>query len=104
MYLVVGVFPDQVCEHYGYPPVHSMVERCEVLRHCRWVDEVLPEAPWQIDERFASERRIDYVVFDEGATVSPTYDKVRVRGYDEMKRLGECCPNTGPQNQLTSNP
>ncbi|KAJ8095214.1 hypothetical protein PM082_010436 [Marasmius tenuissimus] len=89
VHLIVGVFSDQVCEHYGYPPMNSMVERCEVLRHCRWVDEVLPDAPWQIDEQFARERRVDYVVFDEGATVSPAYDKVRVRGYDEMKRLGK---------------
>ncbi|KAH9948444.1 hypothetical protein B0H21DRAFT_733324 [Amylocystis lapponica] len=27
-------------------------ERCEAVRHCRWVDEVVPDAPWVIDESF----------------------------------------------------
>ncbi len=26
--------------------------RCEAVRHCRWVDEVVPEAPWVIDGPF----------------------------------------------------
>ncbi|KAG7093605.1 hypothetical protein E1B28_007271 [Marasmius oreades] len=89
VHLIVGVFSNEACERYGYLVTTPLVERCELLRHCRWVDEVLQDAPWQIDESFTHEWRIDYVVFDEGATVSPAYDKFRVRGYDSMKRLGK---------------
>ncbi|KAK7060907.1 hypothetical protein VNI00_000640 [Paramarasmius palmivorus] len=98
VHLIVGVFADELCDSYGYPTTVPHVERCEVLRHCRWVDEVLPDAPWQIEEGFTREWRVDYVVFDEGATVSPAYDKVRVKGYDTMKRLGKVIltkPTTG---------
>ncbi|ESK94911.1 choline-phosphate cytidylyltransferase [Moniliophthora roreri MCA 2997] len=104
VHLIVGVFSDELCDSYGYPITVPYVERCEVVRHCRWVDEVLPDAPWQIEEGFTRERRIDYVVFDEGATVSPAYDKVRVKGYDSMKRLGKVIL-TKPTTGLTvSNP
>ena len=89
MHLVVGVFDDEQCRVHGVAPAYPHVERCEVLRHCRWVDEVVPDAPWRIDEAFLSRRRIDYVAFEEGATVDPKYDSVRVKGYDEVKHLGE---------------
>ena len=32
-------------------------ERCESVRHCRWVDEVVPEAPWIITEEFLQKVR-----------------------------------------------
>lgn len=90
MYLIAGVFSDQVCESYhGTPPAVPHLERCELLRHCRWIDEVLPDAPWQIDEKFLNRQHIDYVVLDEGATVDPGCDKVRLAGYDALKRIGE---------------
>ncbi|KAF9266868.1 hypothetical protein L218DRAFT_921588 [Marasmius fiardii PR-910] len=89
VHLIVGVFSNETSERYGYVVTTPLVDRCEVLRHCRWVDEVVSDAPWEIDEAFTRERHIDYVVFDEGATVSPAYEKVRVRGYDSMKRLGK---------------
>ena len=27
-------------------------ERYESLRHCRWVDEVIEDAPWIVDDHF----------------------------------------------------
>lgn len=65
------------------------VERCEVLRHCRWVDEVVPDAPWKLEEAFVTAMRIDYVAIDEGVSVDPAYDKERVKGYDMIKSLRE---------------
>ncbi|KAF9052359.1 hypothetical protein BDZ89DRAFT_1056716 [Hymenopellis radicata] len=101
VHLIVGVFDDAQCAAHGAAAVYPHVERCEVVRHCRWVDEVVPDAPWQIDEAFMSRRRIDYAAFDEGATVDPKYDSARVKGYDEVKRLacavlvGDPTPPTG---------
>lgn len=40
-------------------------ERCESVRHCRWVDEIVSDAPWVIDQAFLDKHRIDYVAHDE---------------------------------------
>lgn len=39
-------------------------ERYESLRHCKWVDEVIPDAPWVINQEFLYKHRIDYVAHD----------------------------------------
>jgi choline-phosphate cytidylyltransferase len=84
VHLMVGVFPDEIC---GSKVPH--VERCELVRHCRWVDEVIGEAPFTVNEGFMGARKIDYVGVEEGISVDPGYDMVRVKAYDELKRLGE---------------
>ncbi|KAF5388686.1 hypothetical protein D9757_004753 [Collybiopsis confluens] len=89
VHLICGVFSDSLCTSYGFPTSTPHLERCEVLRHCRWVDQVLPDAPWQIDQPFLRERNIDYIVIDEGTTIDPMCDKVRLKGYDDIKRIGK---------------
>ncbi|CAH9142802.1 unnamed protein product [Cuscuta epithymum] len=39
-------------------------ERYESLRHCKWVDEVIPDAPWVINQEFLDKHRIDFVAHD----------------------------------------
>lgn len=60
-----------------------------MVRHCRWVDEILPEAPWAVDDQFVLQRRFDYIALDEGMSVDPACDKLRLKGYDTLKRIGE---------------
>ncbi|TFY63023.1 hypothetical protein EVJ58_g3485 [Rhodofomes roseus] len=74
--------------------------RCEVLRHCRWVDEIVPEAPWTLDEQFLRAKRVDYVAVDEGSSVSPACDKERLKGYDLVKSLRKSIP-TRRTNTMT---
>jgi len=52
------------------------------------VDEVLPNAPWTVDESFIYEQKFDYLALDEGMSVDPACDKFRLKGYDTLKRLG----------------
>lgn len=85
--LLVGVFSDDICAQHGVSIRTSHLERCELLRHCRWVDEIVPDAPWKLDEAFLSAMRIDYVAIDEGVSINPAYDKERVKGYDLVKSL-----------------
>jgi choline-phosphate cytidylyltransferase len=39
-------------------------ERYESLRHCKWVDEVVEDAPWVITDEFLNKHNIDYVCHD----------------------------------------
>ncbi|KAF8216423.1 hypothetical protein K438DRAFT_1558161 [Mycena galopus ATCC 62051] len=88
VWLVVGVFSNNTCDRFGTPSAVPEVERAEIVRHCRWVDEVLPDAPCTLDTQFLVQHKIDYVAIEEGATVDPSYDKLRLKGYDEMKKNG----------------
>eukprot|EP00850_Spirogloea_muscicola_P003549 SM000014S00337 [mRNA] locus=s14:737453:739096:- [translate_table: standard] len=63
-YLLVGCCNDELTHKYKGKTVLTEAERYESLRHCRWVDEVVPDAPWVIDEAFLARHRIDYVTHD----------------------------------------
>lgn len=41
------------------------IERVESVKHCRWVDEVFPNAPWVITQEFLDQHNIDYVAHGE---------------------------------------
>ncbi|XP_043693962.1 choline-phosphate cytidylyltransferase 2-like isoform X1 [Telopea speciosissima] len=63
-YLLVGCCNDEVTHRYKGKTVMTEAERYESLRHCRWVDEVIPDAPWVITQEFIDEHKIDYVAHD----------------------------------------
>ena len=93
VYLSVGVFSDEFCQlHQSHAPRIPHVERCEVVRHCRWVDEIIPDAPWAVDDQFVLQRRFDYIALEEGMSVDPACDRLRLKGYDAMKRIGSFIP------------
>ena len=53
------------------PTISSEQERIEMVKQCKWVDEVLPKAPWVITEgyfkiylEFLHQQNIDYVCHD----------------------------------------
>ena len=101
VYLLVGVNSDeQVWSHKArtvmthserYVNSRSSMDirlmihrRLEGARHCRWVDEVVAEAPWVIDEAFIKKYEIDYVAHDEdlyaGAGLDDVYSYVKTQG------------------------
>ncbi|KAI9064106.1 hypothetical protein FKP32DRAFT_1611229 [Trametes sanguinea] len=87
VHLLVGVFPDEACEEHNAETDLPHADRCEVVRHCRWVDEVVPDAPWTLHEKFLRARHIDYVAIDEGTSIDPDCDRERLKGYDLVKSL-----------------
>ena len=60
--LVVWVHSDAIVESYKRRPVMTMDERVASVRGCRFVDEVVPNAPLVITREWLELHRIDLVV------------------------------------------
>ncbi|KAL8244656.1 hypothetical protein R6Q59_010914 [Mikania micrantha] len=63
-YLLVGCCNDEVTHRLKGKTVMTDQERYESLRHCKWVDEVIPDAPWVLTQEFIDKHAIDYVAHD----------------------------------------
>jgi cytidyltransferase-like protein len=61
-YLIVGVHGDEVCTNYKRRPILTLQERIAAVAACRYVDEVIPDAPLIPTEKFFDEHHIDIVV------------------------------------------
>lgn len=59
-------------------------QRCETLNHCKWVDEVIPNAPWCVTPEFLKEHKIDYVAHDDLPYASSDSDDI----YKPIKEKG----------------
>jgi cytidyltransferase-like protein len=72
--LVIGVHSDEAVMSYKRAPVQTMEERVSVVASCRYVDEVLPNAPVGVSREWIELHRLDLVVhgddFDEEASRS----------------------------------
>jgi len=40
-------------------------ERCDILSHCKWVDEIICPCPWIITLDFVNAQKIDFVAHDD---------------------------------------
>jgi len=65
VYLLVGVCSDALTRAKKGKTVMDEGERYEALRHCRYVDEVVRDAPWQLDDEFLEKHKIDFVAHDD---------------------------------------
>ena len=64
-YLIVGVSGDQETIEKKGKIVMNEVERTEIIKHCKWVDEVLCPCPWVLTVGFLKEKGIHYVAHDD---------------------------------------
>ncbi|MER6654442.1 adenylyltransferase/cytidyltransferase family protein [Streptomyces sp. NPDC000971] len=60
--LLVGVLSDDVVAAYKRKPIMTMAERVTVIEACRYVDAVLPDAPYRVTTEFLDLHGIDVVV------------------------------------------
>ncbi|KAL8834721.1 MAG: hypothetical protein Q9176_007328 [Flavoplaca citrina] len=65
VYLLVGVTGDSETHKRKGLTVLTGAERTETVRHCKWVDEVIPNCPWVVSPEFLEEHQIDYVAHDD---------------------------------------
>ena len=56
---------DALTHKYKGKTVMTDEERYEAVSHCRWVDEVVRDAPWVIDEAFIEKHKIDFIAHDD---------------------------------------
>jgi cytidyltransferase-like protein len=82
--LVVGVHADDAVAMYKRQPILSMQERIAVIESCRYVREIIPDAPLVIGSDFLEEHEIDLVVHGDDLRGSD----VLKRFYAEPDRLG----------------
>ena len=85
-YLLVGVCNDEATNAYKGKTVMTEDERYESVRHCKWVDEVVKDAPWIITEEFLDAHDIDYVAHDALPYADATGQNDDV--YGPVKRMG----------------
>lgn len=93
-YLIVGVCNDEDTCKYKKQTILTNQERCESLRHCKWVDEIICDAPWVITKDFIEKYDIDFVAHDDALyplsdTPNHTY---MIDVYDEVKKIHKFLP------------
>lgn len=65
VHLMVGVVNDELTNRYKGPTVVPEAWRYDRVRHCRYVDEVIRDAPWVLTENFLIQNKIDFVAHDD---------------------------------------
>lgn len=83
--LVCGVPSDAETHRRKGLTVLSDTQRCETLTHCKWVDEVIPNAPWEVTPEFLELHKIDYVAHDDLPYGSGDVDDI----YKPIKEAGK---------------
>ena len=86
--LLVGCCNDEMTHRLKGRTVLTDKERYESLRHCKWVDEVVEDAPWVITDDFLAKHRIDYVCHDALPYADASGASADGDVYSQLKKRG----------------
>jgi cytidyltransferase-like protein len=68
-YLLVGIHADETVESYKRRPILTMEERIASVEGCKYVDQVVPNAPLEITQEWIDTHKIDLIM--HGDDVDP---------------------------------
>uniref|UniRef100_UPI00398F318A choline-phosphate cytidylyltransferase B isoform X2 n=1 Tax=Pristiophorus japonicus TaxID=55135 RepID=UPI00398F318A len=89
---------DDLTHQYKGFTVMNEIERYDALRHCRYVDEVIRDAPWTLSPEFLEKHKIDFVAHDDIPYSSAGSDDV----YKHIKEAGMFVPTQRTEGISTS--
>ncbi|KKK19577.1 hypothetical protein P175DRAFT_0529479 [Aspergillus ochraceoroseus IBT 24754] len=99
VHLIVGVTGDEETHNRKGLTVLSGAERAESVRHCKWVDEVIPNCPWIVTPEFIDKHQIDYVAHDDlpygAAEGDDIYAPIKAQGKFLVTQRTEGVSTTG---------
>ncbi|KAM0686240.1 choline-phosphate cytidylyltransferase [Conglomerata obtusa] len=87
VYLIVGICSDTITHKNKGKTVLTDKERYETVRHCKYVNEIIEDAPWVVDMSFITKHEIDFIAHDD---IPFMYDNRDV--YEEFKNKGVFVP------------
>ena len=67
-YVIIGVQSDEDSARYKRIPVFNAEDRAEIVKSCKYVDEVVFEPPLYITEKFIKKHNIDIVAHGDDMT------------------------------------
>ncbi|XP_028855911.1 phosphate cytidylyltransferase 1A, choline b [Denticeps clupeoides] len=97
-HLIVGVCSDDLTHKFKGFTVMNEDERYDAVSHCRYVDEVVRNAPWTLTPEFLAKHRIDFVAHDDIPYSSAGSDDV----YKHIKDAGMFAPTQRTEGISTS--
>ncbi|XP_037389389.1 choline-phosphate cytidylyltransferase A isoform X2 [Pygocentrus nattereri] len=97
-HLIVGVCSDELTHKLKGFTVMNEEERYDAVTHCRYVDEVVRNAPWTLTPEFLTKHRIDFVAHDDIPYSSAGSDDV----YKHIKEAGMFAPTQRTEGISTS--
>ncbi|EER04068.1 Ethanolamine-phosphate cytidylyltransferase, putative, partial [Perkinsus marinus ATCC 50983] len=83
--LVVGIHSDSVITDNKAPPVMKQEERYELLKHIKWIDEILYDVPYAPSLATLERARADFCVHGDDMPV----DSSGRGAYDELRDAGK---------------
>lgn len=87
--LVVGINPDKEVLRYKGPPIYTEEERKTIAESCKWVDEVVENVPYVMNEEYIQDvvfnkYKCDYIAHGDDPCLTPEGNDV----FASAKRLG----------------
>ncbi|KCZ76468.1 hypothetical protein H311_02533 [Anncaliia algerae PRA109] len=86
--LIVGIPSDEITRKLKGDLIMTCHERVESLKHCKYVDEIVENAPWVITDEFIKEFQIDFVAHDNAPYPGVNHDDI----YAPLKKVNKFIP------------